>query len=127
MTKQERRAIVDKLGALDAEIAELKTKESEASTLRSEMRSWCVLTPAGEEEIYGGARFTAVIGPQANERTIQSIEKVFTHVGQAPFLKSCSLTLKSLKEIVTPDDFELFTSQARTGTRPVKTFAKATK
>jgi hypothetical protein len=125
VTVTEKRAVVDELGQIEQDIAPLKDKEKRASELRAQVRTWFPKLASVTSTTVEGFKFICTVGAQENQRSIKDIGAVFKLAGSYEFLQRCTFTLKALKEIVTADKFEELTEETRTGTRPVKTFAKA--
>ncbi len=72
-----------------------------------------------------GNKYLCTVGVCGNVRSIVSMPQVFASLGPSKFLAGCGFTLKKLDELLPPADAALLVTSARTGTRPVKTFAKA--
>jgi hypothetical protein len=123
-TADERRAIVDELGQLEQDIAPLETKEKRAAELRGVVRAWFPKMLATATVTETGHKFFCTIGPKQNQTAIASMEAVYSSLNKSRFLAACSFTLKSLKELL-PTQYDSLTVTDRTGSRPVKTFAKA--
>jgi hypothetical protein len=124
-TDSARAAVIDQLGQYEQDIAALEEIKKLAAPLRAEVRSWFADLPAETAATAEGFKFLLTVGPRENERSIKSMMQVLDRVGSEVFLAECSLTLKALRDIVTPPDFEALTTQARTGARAVNTFARS--
>jgi hypothetical protein len=125
VTATEKRAVVDELGQLEQNIAPMKDLEKRASELRAQVRGWFPKLDPAKSASVEGHKFICTVGSKENQRTIKDIYEVFKLAGSYEFLQRCTFTLKALKEIAPADKFEALTEEGRTGTRPVKTFAKA--
>ncbi len=121
----DRAALVDELGALDAQIAPLEDLAKRAAEIRAKVRALYAEESADLSFTSEGNKYLCTIGVCGNVRSIVSIPQVFASLGASKFLGACSFTLKKLDELIAPAEVALLVTSARTGTRPVKTFAKA--
>ncbi len=124
-TSTDRAALVDELGALDAQIAPLEDLAKRAAEIRAKVRALYADESADQTFTTEGKKYLCTVGVCGNERRITSMPQVFASLGASKFMAACSFTLKKLDELLAPAEVALLVASARTGTRPVKTFAKA--
>lgn len=128
-----RKAVVDQLGALEAEhealmapiaatLAKAAAKSKEAEALRKQVAAWAAedgLTGAQTAD-YLGAQYQSFVGPAENKTTVL-VGRLVEAIGADRVLAIASVTQKAVKELkgvsVPPDVF----STARTGSRTVTT------
>lgn len=119
-----RAAIIDELGKLDAELAAMKPKEARRKELSEQVIEWFQDEPAEKAVAASGARFTVVVSPRGNQRSILSIPKLFKRLGERTFLTNCSIALGALDNLLTKAEIGKFVGEARTGPRKVTTAAR---
>jgi hypothetical protein len=113
-------ALIDELGRLEADLEKITPKLERAKVLRGEIGRWCDQMPADQEYVVDGDRYAAAVSRRDNQRKIVSLGKIFRVVGQAEFLKVCSLTLKALDSLIPRNKQGRFVLEERTGKRTVK-------
>lgn len=115
---------IDRLGRLEGEVAPWKPKIKQAQDLRTEIAAAFDSNHRATEDgrLEGGAYFS-IVGARKLQTKIKSMRAVLKAVGQALFLSRCRYTLEDLAAD-TPEYGSLVVEE-RTGSRDVKTYAKA--
>ena len=88
-------AIVDELGALDAELKPMAPKIARRDALRKTLREAFTEKSAELEYSVSGARFEAKLGPKGWENTVNTV-KLAKAIGAKAFLVIARVTLGSL-------------------------------
>jgi hypothetical protein len=114
--------LADELGQLVKDMAPHAQKLSRIETLKKAMRAGCTVK-ADEQETIEGARFIVVLGPCANERSIDFTRLVKT-IGAVLFCKFAKCTLKDLTENVAPAVAAAVIKESPSGPRSLKTFER---
>jgi hypothetical protein len=123
----QRMAVVDELGALDAQIAALGPKIRRAESLRKQVQGWADADfPADQNVVFEGASFLAEASAKGNRREIADMEGVFKRLGRSKFFEVCQVALKRLDELLTAAEAAAVLKESRSGPRSVKTLARAT-
>jgi hypothetical protein len=112
---------VDELGALEAEIVQVRPKLVRVKTLRRLIREHFEGRPPAEAFEARGARYLATIGPRAFERSIDH-PKTVKALGLKAYAAIAQPTLAALADAVAPHVFAEIVTQDYTGARPLKTF-----
>ena len=116
-------ALADEFGSLDQQIALLKPAMKRHDVLRKMFQDRYSLSDPAQSFSLPGRKFTVQVGPRNEERQVISIGNVFALLKKDVFLRACSITLKKLEALVTPEQLETLVRKARTGTRPVDVVA----
>jgi hypothetical protein len=120
-------ALIDELGRLEAKLAPtlaaIKPKVARVKWLKEQIGKEA---GAGEQVLHG-FEFGVSVSPNALERTIVSMPRLFRTIGQGLFLSSCSFPLGTFDTMVkngtlSPVDKAVLLLEEHTGTRPVKSF-----
>lgn len=114
--------LVDELGALEKEMAPHAQKLARIELLRKTLRAACPVSPDKPWTIEG-ARFMAIVGAKAPERSINYVALV-KQIGAGVFAKFATCTLKDLELKVAPAIVAAVITSANTGSRSLKTFEK---
>jgi hypothetical protein len=117
---------VDELGALEAELVEVRPRLRRVDVLRDLIRARYAAEPASTAHETRGAAFLATLGPCAYESTID-YEAVVKAIGLKAYAAIARPTLKTLAETLAPDVLARVVSYAYSGARPLKTFPLADK
>lgn len=112
---------IDELGALDAELVEVRPKLKRVDTLRGLLREHFAATPAGAGTETRGARYLATLGPCAFESAVD-YAAVVKHMGLKAYAAIARPTLRVLEETLPPEVLAQVVTRAYSGARPVKTF-----
>ena len=116
-------ALVDEFGAvqsrLDAFSATIKPLKEREKELREQILEAVKGLPPNEACGIDGDSYAVAISERRIERTIKSMKRVFTLLGEKVFLARCSFPLKALKEDLLPDDVAKLVDETLTGPREV--------
>jgi hypothetical protein len=115
-------AEIDTLGALEKELAPFRVKFERAKILRETIRAHYDASPAAEPFTAAGAKFSILVGPRANERTINE-PKLIRVIGLKLYATLAHITLKALDGCPGAAAAGCVSS-ALTGSRPLKTFER---
>ena len=118
----ERIAIVDELGALDAELGPLAGKIKRRESLRHTVASWDQGRGDGEAFVIEGAGYRALVSARDNKSVINK-GKLQKLLGAARFRKCAQFTLKTLESFLSASQLESVVALERTGPRHVTTYA----
>jgi hypothetical protein len=121
----DRAKLIDEYGELCRQLDEIKPVILRHKELGSMLQSWYVDAPADQPATAQGRLYTLQISPRDNQTTITDIRKVYRVLGVSRFLELCSITLKAVKENVTPKVYEGLIETHRTGFRTLKTVLRA--
>jgi hypothetical protein len=121
---KERKALVDELGAIDAELALLKPKVDRAKYVRDVIAGWYVDEKPEAAMMADGTKYSAVVSAMGNKRTVISTAAVRKRLGDQEFMAHCSVGLGVLDELLTVAELPEFVKSERSGARTVKTIAK---
>lgn len=113
---EQRSAIVDELGALDAELAPFKQKQSRRDELAKIVRGWYAAEHPDLGFVIRGKRFIATLSAKELESTVD-MKGAFKALGRVKFLQICGLTLKALQDNLAASIVAGLVSKARTGSR----------
>jgi hypothetical protein len=120
-----RRAAIDELGSLQAELAVVEPKRVRAEALKKIVRGFAADVDPAHCATFHGDKFAAVLTAQTEESQID-LARVYTRVGHKAFLAAVSMSLKSLEGLIPAEEERAaFLSKARTGSRRVSTVALA--
>jgi hypothetical protein len=114
-------AVVDEIGALEAELAPLKPKAKRLEMLRGALRLAFDARPAAESFTCEGDRFVVQLGAKAEKRTVNG-GKLFKRIGAKLFLTVANVTLKAL-EALGPEALDCIDSDL-SGPREITVMAK---
>lgn len=99
-------------------------KLARIEALKKTLRAACPVKPEDPWSV-DGLRFSALLGPCANQRSI-SFAGLVKSIGAAAYAKFATCTLKALEENVAPTVVAAVVTQGATGPRSLKTFEKGT-
>lgn len=121
-----REKVIGDLGRIEEKLAPYLDDFARWDSLRKTVRSWPKTDGVAPEVTcaYSGDGYIATLGAAQNERKIKSMRAIFKKVGVTRFLKACSMTLKSLTELVGEASVGDYVVEERTGSRSL-TVAKA--
>src|SRR4051794_36477 len=117
----DRIALIDELGALEIELAELKGKEARAKAIRELLRKEAVEFPDHMSVMFDGIRYAVQLSPKENERTILNKWTVFEAVGLDVFVSIATIPLGKLDEALPHAEASGLVKKERTGSRTVTT------
>jgi hypothetical protein len=119
MTKAEelsRRSVVDEYGALAAELAPMKSKQSRFEDLAKTIRSWYVDANPDTGHTATGDLYQALLGAKGNVTVIDKMA-AWKALGRAKFIAAATLTMKALEEALPPALVNAITRKEQTGSR----------
>jgi hypothetical protein len=112
---------VDELGALEAELVEVRPKLRRVEVLHELIRKHYAKKPAQAAFEARGERFLATLGPCAYRSSID-YPAVQKHMGLKAYAEIARPTLKDLEEKLPPEVLARVVKYDYIGARPVKTF-----
>lgn len=117
-------AIVDELGALEAELSEPRLKIKRAELLRKRLQALHDDKPGEDTFSVEGLRYVAFLGEKSNVRTVRSKAKLIKTLGAARFRELAEVTLAKLEGVLSNLELSQLFLQARTGSRFVRVLPK---
>lgn len=115
---------IDELGALEKRVLPFRADLTRIEQLRKAVRGHFDASPASEPFEARGARFTALIGARAEQRSVNPL-KLIKAIGLKLYASLCTPTLAALEANVSADVIANVVTSAPTGARSVKTFERA--
>jgi len=116
-------AEIDELGAIRKILDPLKPKIDRAKVLSDAIRAHFDASPPLEPFTASGDRFACLIGPRANERTIDPA-RLIKAIGLKVYATLATITLKALEAGTSPAIVAGCVSSAATGARKLTTFER---
>ena len=117
------RGCVDELGAIQKQLAPLRSLIAREEKLKREIRAAHDGFPADREIPLAGAAFTAVLGAKGMQ-TVINLPKLIKIIKAAGFAKFATCTLQTLCANVAEPIYEGVTSLEQTGPRSLATFER---
>jgi hypothetical protein len=117
--------LLDEFGRLDVQLASLEKIEKRRNQLRKQILEWCKGLAAADGQQISGYLFDVVVSAKRPERELRSMEKTFSVLGKAKFLKLCTLAVKKLEKAVTAAQYDQLVKEERTGRRTVSATPRA--
>lgn len=118
-------AVIDEIGALEAELGPFKAKATRLEELKASVRKFYAGEPSQATFEVRGARFLTSVGPMGPQRFVKC-STLFKLVGPLAFLKLCTVTLKALESLGKPNVVLASIDTADDGPRTLKTYALPT-
>jgi hypothetical protein len=125
LAEAKRVEMIDEYGRLDADVKAFAPKARRHKELAEQIRAGYDDSPADEEFTAEGNRFVVTAGMKRIEAEIVSMDAVKKRLGLARFLKFCSFALKTLKDLVTAEEYQQLVKQDRTGYRHLSVMEKS--
>jgi hypothetical protein len=120
-----RRAVIDELGALEAELKPLAGKIARVDQIKRLLRGFAEDQPAEQGITLHGERFAAVLTAKTEEASLD-LDRIYSRVGHKAFLASVSMTLGALEKLIPIEQERApFVVRKRTGSRRVSTVSLA--
>jgi hypothetical protein len=117
-------ALIDELGCVQQRLAAANVDKTRESELKAAILAEFPDLPAAMSKIADGKGFQVVIGPKDNVRQI-SKAAIIERLGKTQYVQHSSITFTKLEELLGKDDVEKMCVRERTGSRSVKTVARA--
>jgi hypothetical protein len=112
-------ALVDEFGELDRKVQAFKPTADRHKWLKEKILGFTMDTAASEPATFLGSKYSAIVGAQQMQRSIESMAKVYKLVGKDRFLDLCSMTLKALEHEVGEIAAAQYIQELQTGPRKV--------
>lgn len=118
-------ALIDELGALEAELGPLRAKIARLAIVRAAVREAFEDRPPTESVQFSGREFSVHLGPAGNESTAD-LPRLAELIGTKRLLDIVSVSLRTLEAECGPAVYAAVVTTTPTGTRPLTTFRRET-
>jgi hypothetical protein len=115
----ERAAIIDEFGRLDAELALMKPKVKRHEELRKQIQSWYENENPTVGFVAKGLQYGVIVGAKARERKIVNMARLAKLLG-ARFVDLCTFPLSALDANTTAEQRDGIVTEGHTGSRTVR-------
>lgn len=117
------RQVIDEFGSVQQKVARsaanIKPLREREKELRDQILGWAENLPDDEACSLDGGSYAVAVSERRVERTIKSMKRVLSTLGEKRFLDACSFPLKALKEELLPDEVAKLVTESPTGPREV--------
>ena len=116
---EDRSAIVDEYGLLEAWHKDGGYKRSRREALAKTIRGWYDSAPADQSFQVHGERYQIDVSARGRQRLVDKA-RTFTLLKKKRFIELCSFTIKALSDVVTGTELDNYLSEGLTGSRDLE-------
>lgn len=88
--------------------------------LEAMLLAWCEKHPAAKPLVLKGTKYMVPITKRKNVRTVINVANVFKRIGEAAFLKVCTIGLGAIDKEIPKAERKQYVSEALTGNRTIQ-------
>lgn len=125
LSTDQRLAIIDEYGDLEAELARVKPKQLRRDELRKLILSWHASADAEALIEEAGHRYTLQIGARENERIVLSMPKLAKAIGGVKALyEICKVAIGDIDKRLSPSQQKGIVATTATGPRKIRAYPR---